>query len=137
MYAETESRLRAVQADNANLKEGLRLAREQAAALESRLAYIDQNYPQVKLPPQVPAVPNRPVGGLVTKADNEAKVAEVNLGADDGVVKGMKFFVYNKAEMKYLATLTINMVSKQSAAGELSVIRGTVKANDHVTNRFE
>jgi predicted nuclease with TOPRIM domain len=137
MYAETESRLRAVQADNANLKEGLRLAREQVAALESRLAYIDQNYPQVKLPPQVPAVPNRPVGGLVTKADNEAKVAEVNLGADDGVVKGMKFFVYNKAEMKYLATLTINMVSKQSAAGELSVIRGTVKANDHVTNRFE
>jgi DNA repair exonuclease SbcCD ATPase subunit len=137
MYAETESRLRAVQADNANLKEGLRLAREQVAALESRLAYIDQNYPQVKLPPQVPAVPNRPVGGLVTKADNEAKVAEINLGADDGVVKGMKFFVYNEGEMKYLATLTINMVSKQSAAGELSIIRGTVKANDHVTNRFE
>jgi hypothetical protein len=49
----------------------------------------------------------------------------------------MKFFVYNGTEMKYLATLTINMVSATSAAGELSVVRGTVKVNDHVTNRFE
>ena len=64
-------------------------------------------------------------------------MAEINLGTDDGVVKGMKFFVYNKGENKYLATLLVNMVSNNSAAGELSVIRGTVKVNDHVTNRFE
>ena len=49
----------------------------------------------------------------------------------------MKFFIYNGSEMKYLATLTINMVSATSAAGELNVIRGSVKVNDHVTNRFE
>jgi len=64
-------------------------------------------------------------------------VAEINVGADRGIVKGQKFFVFNSTEMKYLATLTINMVSATSAAGELSVIRGTVKVNDHVTNRFE
>ena len=75
--------------------------------------------------------------GIVTAADNEAKTATINLGADDGVVKGMKFLVYNAATDKYLATLTVGMVSKNSAAGDLTVIRGSVKANDNVTNRFE
>jgi uncharacterized phage infection (PIP) family protein YhgE len=137
MYAELEAKYRTAQADLASLKESLRLSLEGKAALESRLAWINQNHPEVKLPAQVPAVPTNRVQGLITKADNEAKVAEVNVGTDDGVVRGMKFFVYNSGENKYLATLTINMVSTNSAAGELSVIRGTVKATDHVTNRFE
>ena len=64
-------------------------------------------------------------------------MAEITLGSDDGVVEGMKFFVYNEAQNKYLATLEITKVSSDSAAGELSVIRGDVKVNDHVTNRFE
>jgi myosin heavy subunit len=137
MYSELEARYRNAVADLANSKELLRQTREEKAALESRIAYINSQYPDVKLPAQVPAVPPNKVAGLVTKADNEAKVAEINMGSDRGVVKGMKFFVYNSTEMKYLATLTINMVSNTSAAGELSVIRGTVKVNDHVTNRFE
>jgi hypothetical protein len=137
MLSELENRYRAAQADNATLKETLRQAREEKAALEAQLAWVNTNHPEVKFPSQVPAVPQGRVQGLVTKADNEAKVAEINLGSDAGVVKGMKFFIYNTAEMKYLATLTINMVSNTSAAGELSVIRGTVKVNDHVTNRFE
>ena len=76
------------------------------------------------------------VDGLITKADNEARVAEINLGSDSGVVKGMKFVIFSLPD-KYLATLTINTVGNNSAAGELSVIRGTVKVNDHVTNKFE
>jgi len=137
MYAELEAKYRNAVADVQNLKESLRTTREEKAALESRVAYILQNHPDVKLPAQVPAVPTARIQGLVTKADNEARIAEINLGTDDGVVKGMKFIVYSPAEMKYVATLTINMVSTNSAAGELSVIRGTVKANDNVTNRFE
>jgi vacuolar-type H+-ATPase subunit I/STV1 len=137
MYAELEAKYRNAVADLQNIRESLRLAREEKAALESRIAWINANYPEVKMPAQVPAVPTVKVDGLVTQADNEAKVATVNVGTDRGVVKGMKFFVYNGSEMKYLATLTINMVSATSAAGELNVIRGTVKVNDHVTNRFE
>jgi len=137
MYSELEARFRNTSADNANLKESLRQALEEKAALESRVAYITTTHPEVKLPAQVPAVSPNKIAGLVTKADNEAKVAEINVGADRGIVKGQKFFVFNSTEMKYLATLTINMVSATSAAGELSVIRGTVKVNDHVTNRFE
>jgi regulator of replication initiation timing len=137
MYAELEAKYRNAAADVQNLKESLRTTREEKAALESRIAYILQNHPDVKLPAQVPAVPTARIQGLVTKADNEAHIAEINLGTDDGVVKGMRFIVYSPAEMKYVATLTINMVSTNSAAGELSVIRGTVKANDNVTNRFE
>jgi uncharacterized phage infection (PIP) family protein YhgE len=137
MYSELEAKFRAAQADLANSKELLRQTREEKAALESRLTWITTNHPEVKLPAQVPAVPTAKVDGLVTKADAEAKTATINVGSDRGVVKGMKFFVYNSTEMKYLATLTVNLVSANSAAGELSVIRGTVKANDHVTNRFE
>ena len=137
MYSELEAKFRAAQADLANLKELLRQTQEAKASLESRLTWITTNHPEVKLPAQVPAVPTAKIDGLVTKADVEAKTATINAGSDRGVVKGMKFFVYNSTEMKYLATLTINLVSNTSAAGELSVIRGTVKANDHVTNRFE
>ena len=137
MYAELEAKYRNASADLQNAKESLRQAREEKAALESRIAWIASNHPEVKMPAQVPAVPTVKIDGLVTQADNEAKVATVSVGADRGVVKGMKFFVYNGSEMKYLATLTINMVSATSAAGELNVIRGSVKVNDHVTNRFE
>ena len=139
MYAEKEAQYRNAAADLQNVKESLRQAREEKAALESRIVWISSNYPEVKMPAQVPAVPTAKIDGLISQADNEAKVATVNAGADRGVVKGMKFFIYNYngTEMKYLATLTINMVSATSAAGELSVVRGTVKVNDHVTNRFE
>jgi len=137
MNTELDAKLRTANADLANLKETLRQTAEEKAATESRLAWVKQNYPDVKFPQQVPAVPAEKMQGIVTAADNEAKAATVNLGADDGVVKGMKFLVYNAAEGKYLATLTISMVSKNSAAGDLTVIRGSVKANDNVTNRFE
>ena len=137
MYAELEARYRNTVADLGNVKETLRQTSEEKTALESRLTWVTQNYPDVKFPDQVPAVPTQKVQGLVKSADNEAKVAEINLGADDGVVKGMKFYIYDGDEMKYLATLTVTMVSKNSAAGDLSAIRGTVKANNHVTNRFE
>ena len=137
MYSELENKYRKAAADRQDVTESLRQAREQVAALESRAAWVASNHPEVKMPTQVPAVPNVKIDGLVTQADNEGKVATINAGADRGVVKGMKFFVYNGSEMKYLATLTINVVSTTSAAGELSVIRGSVKVNDHVTNRFE
>jgi len=137
MYTQLEAKYRAALADLSNSKENLLQTAERLAAAESRLEHIRVTYPDVKPPEEVPALPTAKVQGMVTKADNEARVAEINLGTDDGVVKGMKFFVYNKGENKYLATLLVNMVSNNSAAGELSVIRGTVKVNDHVTNRFE
>jgi len=137
MYAELEARYRNAQADLANLKETLRQTREEKVALEGRIAWVVQNYPEVKIPEKGPYPAAWKVDGLVTRADNEAKTAEVNLGTDSGVVKGMKFVIYSAPDNKYLATLTINMVGNNSAAGDLSVIRGTVKVNDHVTNKFE
>ena len=136
MYSETDARLRDALADLQNLKENLRQTRERLAAAESTIEYL-RTQPGVEMPKEVPAVPTTPIKGLVKSADNEARVAEITLGSDDGVVEGMKFFVYNEAQNKYLATLEITKVSSDSAAGELSVIRGDVKVNDHVTNRFE
>ena len=136
MYTQLEAKHRAALADLQNLKENLRQTAEKLAASESR-GVQDEALPGVKKALEVPALPTAKIQGMITKTDNEARVAEVNLGTDDGVVKGMKFFIYNRGQNKYLATLLVNMVSKNSAAGELSVIRGTVKVNDHVTNRFE
>ena len=136
MYTQLEAKHRVALADLQNLKENLRQTAEKLAASESRVVHYE-SLPGVKKALEVPALPTAKIQGMITKTDNEARVAEVNLGTDDGVVKGMKFFIYNKGQNKYLATLLVNMVSKNSAAGELSVIRGTVKVNDHVTNRFE
>jgi hypothetical protein len=137
MYAELEARYRNAQADLGTLKETLRQTREEKVALEGRVAWVVQNYPEVKIPEKGPYPAAWKVDGLVTRADNEAKTAEINLGTDSGVVKGMKFVIYSVPDNKYLATLTINAVGNSTAAGELGVIRGTVKANDHVTNKFE
>ena len=136
MYAELDAKYRAAVDDIQNLRENLRQAKEELAAAQSKLSYVSQQ-PGVQMPREVPAVPTQQIKGLVTSADNEARVAEVNLGSDDGVVKGMTFYVYNEDKSKYLATLEVTRVSNDSAAGELSVIRGDVKVNDHVTNRFE
>ena len=136
MLSQLDARYRSAVDDNQRLREDLRQAQERMAALESRVAYFEQQ-PGVETPKEVPAVPPHKIRGLVTSADNEARVAEVNLGSDDGVVEGMKFFIYNENQNKYLATLLVTRVSTNSAAGELSVIRGDVKVNDHVTNRFE
>ena len=136
MYAQLDAKHRAALDDIQNLRENLRQAKEELTAALSKLSYVSQQ-PGVQLPKEVPAVPTQQIKGLVTSADNEARVAEINLGSDDGVVKGMKFYVYNEDQSKYLATLQVTRVSNDSAAGELSVIRGDVKVNDHVTNRFE
>jgi hypothetical protein len=68
--------------------------------------------------------------------DAAAGIAQISLGSDDGVVKGMKLYVYDKAQGKYLATLTVDKVAHDSAAGSLSIMRGTVLKDSHVTNRF-
>ena len=136
MYAQLDAKYRAALADLANAKENLRQTRERLAAAESRIAFYEQQ-PGIKIPKEVPAVPTQRLKGLVKSVDNEAQVAEITLGSDDGVVKGMKFYIYNPDKSKYLATLEITKVSKDSAAGKLSVVRGDVKVNDHVTNRFD
>jgi len=136
MYSQLDAKYRAALDDIQNLKENLRQAREELAAATSKLAHV-ATQPGVVIPKEVPAVPTQKIKGLITSADNEARVAEINLGSDDGVVRGMKFYVYNEDQSRYLATLLVTRVSNDSAAGELSVIRGDVRVNDHVTNRFE
>jgi uncharacterized phage infection (PIP) family protein YhgE len=136
MYAQLEEKFRASVSDLQNLREQLRQTAEKLSAAESRLSYVAQQ-PEVQMPAQVPAVPGHKVTGMVTRADEQARVAEINIGSDDGVVKGMKMYVFDQAQAKYLATLTITAVSTNSAAGELSMIKGPVKANTHVTNRFD
>jgi len=135
-YTQLEAKYRQAVNDLQNASENVRQLREEKAVLEGKIAWYEQQ-PGIKKAEEVQPVPTQKLRGLVTKADNEARVAEINLGSDDGVVKGMTFYIFNQDQTHYLATLEINMVSNEHAAGQLTVIRGDVKVNDHVTNRFE
>jgi len=136
MYEQLDAKYRAALAAKADAEENLRQTRERLSDAEKLVAFYEKQ-PGVERPREVPVGVAEPIRGLVKSADNEARVAEINLGSDDGVGKGMTFYVYNRAQSRYLATLEVTKVSKDSAAGKLSVIRGDVKVNDHVTNRFE
>jgi hypothetical protein len=136
MYNELEVKYRTDEANMGNLKDLLRQAQEDKAALEGQLFFFKQENPQAKMPEKAAPGPLPRVSGLITAIDNEAKTGQINLGSDAGIVKGMKFIVYSGTDMKYLASLTIKTVGNNSAAGDLSVIRGTVKVNDHVTNKL-
>jgi peptidoglycan hydrolase CwlO-like protein len=134
--SDLDVRLREALKNLDNSTEAVRKTAEDLKAAESKLAWIQQNYPDVKLPSVTVPVPPEKIRGLVTRVDSEAKLITINLGEDDGVVAGMKFYVYNGSDVQYLATLVVTMVSKDSSAGELTVIKGPVRVNDHVTNRF-
>ncbi len=135
MYSELEVRFRTDQNNLANLKSDLTGARDEIADLQGKIQLVKQNYPQVRITEKGPYPPVASMNGLITLVDNAAKVAEINLGSDSGVVPGTVFVVYGDPGTKFLAELTIKKVGPNTAAGELSVIRGTVKVNDHVQNK--
>ena len=136
MYTELEGKWRVLLAQFADAKETLRQANERIKTLQGQLAYLVQET-GAKLPPEAaPLPPSEKLEGIVTDVNLAAGVVQISLGSDDGVVKGMKFYVYDKTHDKYLATLTIDKVSHDSAAGQLGIIRGTVEKESHVTNRF-
>jgi len=137
LYTEQSSKLQVALAQLSSLKETLRQTAEEKEALESKIQAIVQSNPGLKLPEEVAALPTHTVNGRVTMVDNESKVAEVDIGSDDGVVAGMKLYVYDAKACKYLATLTVSKVEHDSAAGDLSVVEGAVEKDCHVTNRFE
>jgi regulator of replication initiation timing len=137
MYTELEGKWRVLLAQFADAKENLRQSDEENKALKGKIAWATQQYNVTNWPPQAaPLPPSEKLEGIVTDVNLAAGVVQISLGSDDGVVKGMKFYVYDKAHDKYLATLTIDKVSHDSAAGQLGIIRGTVEKESHVTNRF-
>jgi hypothetical protein len=59
----------------------------------------------------------------------------INVGADNGVQRGMDFVVYRNKE--FIATIVIDKVEKGSSTGGLFVSEGsnTVRAGDKVASR--
>ena len=137
MYTELEGKYRVLLAQFADAKETLRQAQEEIKVVKGKIAWATQQYDIANWPPEaVPLPPTEKLEGIVTDVNLAAGVVQISLGSDDGVVKGMKFYVYDKGRNKYLATLTIDKVSHDSAAGQLGIVRGTVEKESHVTNRF-
>ena len=137
MYTELEGKWRILLFQFADSKENLRQSDEQNKTLKGKIAWATQQYNIANWPPEAaPLPPSEKLEGIVTDVNLAAGIVQISLGSDDGVVKGMKFYVYDKAHDKYLATLTVDKVAHDSAAGQLSIIRGTVEKESHVTNRF-
>jgi len=137
MSTELQAKLTLALAQLTDAKEMLRQAQEQNESLKGKIAWATQEYNINNWPPEAaPLPPTERLNGVVTAVDAAAGIAQISLGSDDGVVKGMKLYVYDKAQGKYLATLTVDKVSHDSAAGQLSILRGTVEKDSHVTNRF-
>jgi len=135
MATQLQASLQLSRNNEANLSTSLRQTQEEKAALEGKVAWLVEQS-KIKLP-EKPIYKEAPphVAGLVTRANVEQRTAEIDIGSDSGVVKGMQFIVYGEPD-KYLAVLTITDVGPKSAAGTLSIIKGPVKAKDHVTNKL-
>ena len=137
MYTELEGKWRVLLAQFADAKENQRQSDEQIKVLQGKIAWATQQHNITNWPPEAaPLPPSEKLEGIVTDVNLAAGIVQISLGSDDGVVKGMMFHIYDKARNKYLATMTIDKVSHDSAAGQLSIVNGTVEKENHVTNRF-
>jgi|WetSurMetagenome_2_1015567.scaffolds.fasta_scaffold21323_2 hypothetical protein len=123
---------------NADLQTRLKAAADDVARLKAEnLRYLKSGLYEIKQVP-VPSkeVPASVLQGHVTAVDNEAGVAEIDLGMDDGVRQGMQFIVYGLSEQQSRATLTIKRVGPKRAAGNISLARGTmVEVGDKIVHQ--
>lgn len=134
MYSELDVRYRDTDAKLKQAIETVLILREDKAELEKVVAdAVKQGYK----PPAVAVESPVKLSGLVTASDTENRVAEINLGTDDGVVAPMVFYVYDPKAGEFLAKLTIKQVSHDRAVGDLTMVRGKVEVGNHVTNRFD
>ncbi len=95
--------------------------------------YLKQ-HAQAKLPEAVPVLPTVDLHGVVTEVNNQDKIASINLGSADQVVKGMTFYVSRGGN--YLADLVITRVDENSSVGRLDTVTGAVQESDNVTYTF-
>jgi len=78
------------------------------------------------------APPEQPISGTITQVDSSAgtTLVAVNVGANDGVAKGMEFLVHRGNT--YLGKLVIDNVDANVAAGRMTLVKGSVQANDAI-----
>ena len=84
--------------------------------------------------PLTPAVA-APIRGQIELL--EGGIAQISVGSDDGVSKGMIFVIYRDGN--YLGRMTIEEVEPNHAAGSLSHLQGDVRVGDKVADetRFQ
>ncbi len=135
MLSQLDVRYRDVLAKNQQMQETIRQLEEETAGLEKQIAFYETKT-DVR-PPKAAVTLPRQVQGLITKVDNAARIAEINLGKDDGIEAPMVFYVYDRNANQFLAKLVVKRVAHDKATGDLTLVRGTVEKGNHVTNRFE
>ncbi|MCC6682054.1 MAG: hypothetical protein IT445_14225 [Phycisphaeraceae bacterium] len=76
--------------------------------------------------------PDTQIAGAITQVDNTTAttLVAVNVGANDGVAKGMEFMVH-RGDM-YLGKLVIESVDANASAGRMVLSKGSVQASDAV-----
>ncbi len=132
--SEVQNQLDATERERRFLAEQLTQAQQQASALSAQLTDAGLT-PSPAYTPRTLSAPlirgaiteTRPIGGV--------PYATINVGASDGVQRGMQFRVIEGAN--YLGTLTVEMVDAQEATGRLQGPRvEQVRSGTEVTTQI-
>jgi chromosome segregation ATPase len=90
-----------------------------------------KQHAQAALPTAVPVLPTVDLHGVIKEADNQTKIASINLGSSDQVVQNMTFVISRGSN--FVAELVITKVDENSAVGRLETVTSEVRRDDNVT----
>ncbi len=140
--AKNEAEKQAMQATdrNAELAKALYDATRQRNDLESQLMAAQQRMVELEkqlnsIPPEarparVNPLPAVDLRGAVTRVDPANGMAQIDLGASDGVVTDMTFLVQRNG--RYLGDLVVTKLDENTAIGRLQTVQGQIQEGDHV-----
>ncbi len=120
--------------------EQIRQLQQQRYALEQQVADLSEQVQAVRAGTLTPTAvgpqldkavaltppATQPIRGKVQEL--QGKMAQISVGAADGVKQGMRFVIYRGGE--YLGDLQIELVEPNRSAGTLTLVRGEIRAGD-------
>ena len=88
----------------------------------------------IKARPVMPVARKIDLKGVVTAVDLKNSVAEISIGAAQGVREGMKFYVTRSDE--FICEIWIHYVDVEKAVGDLKLVQQRPKAGDSITTNL-
>ena len=135
----------------ADLNAALKRLEEEKAQVQGKLDGFLRDFgretaaptPVTPLPAKAQPVGARPVAplarkmelkGVITAVDLKLSVAEISIGAAQGVSEGMKFYVTRGQE--FICEIWIHYVDAEKAVGDLKLVQKQPRAGDSVTTNL-
>jgi seryl-tRNA synthetase len=88
----------------------------------------------VRTRPVAPVARKMELKGVITAVDLKLSVAEISIGAAQGVREGMKFYVTRGQE--FICEIWIHYVDAEKAVGDLKLVQKQPRAGDSITTNL-